>query len=182
MRSPSSSQTAKPLSTYRAPAHRSPAARADLVFDTCLALATAFALHQAFRKLAASRMELGVCPGGGVNRRFSTWPSRNTKNHQSAISRQGHKFDVLYRRFMLRGQNQRRTVRHTRQGGSNTIQQSPTSVSFRTKSRQSFRGPYRSGSPTSSRPSTNMRNPIWVGTRPALICGLPASQDIPDPA
>ena len=43
----------------------------------------------AFKKFAASFIELGVCPGGGLNNRFSTCPSAKTRTTKAWLVDKG---------------------------------------------------------------------------------------------
>jgi hypothetical protein len=127
----------------------------------------------ALRKFAASRMEEGVWPGGGVKTRFSTWPSAKTST-TSARSARGSRIRCGESAPRAWGENEacatsdptapRRSGRAWRR----------RRVRWNQRGVEPSRGPRRRAAPTSSRPSTNMRRPSWVGTRPAETCGLPS--------
>jgi hypothetical protein len=85
----------------------------------------------AFRKFAASRIDEGVCPGGGVKTRFSTCPSAKTSTTSARSGRKADEFDMLDRRFVLGRQHKACTVRDARQRRADPVQhRAATSRSF----------------------------------------------------
>ena len=170
---PSFSHVAKPLWTSsaasvsicwrRAPISRSiTAPRSDKVCPSAMA----------FRKLAASRMDDGVWPGGGLNRRFSTRPSAKTSTTRARSRDRDTKsmcligascFGVRTRLAPCVIDDSAVPTLSSRAATSWSVL--PTVCSI-----------LRRSSPVTSSiskiPSTNMRKPSCVGIRPALVCGL----------
>ena len=64
----------------------------------------------ALRKFAAARIAEGVSPAGGVNSRFSTWPSAVTSTTSARSGAERDELDVPDRRLGLRREHQARAV------------------------------------------------------------------------
>ena len=131
---------------------------------------------RADRKFPASRSELGVWPGGGVNRRFSTRPSAKTR---ITSARSGAR---LTNSMWRSGASSCRGISTTEaprvmvdsavetRSSSAPVSEGPSPTISAMRARSS--GPT---GPISINPSTNSRRPSCVGKRPAETCGLSRS-------
>ena len=170
----SASHEARPVSTsWAASVSRSCRARARCSTMSRRSSASVCPSPRADRKLPASRSELGVWPGGGVNRRFSTRPSAKTRITRARPGARLTNSICLSGASSCRGISTTEAPRVRVDSAVDTRSSmaavsagmSPMISAMRTRSS----GPM---GPTSINPSTKRRRPSWVGKRPAETCGL----------
>ena len=125
----------------------------------------------ALRKFAAARIAEGVSPAGGVNSRFSTWPSavtsttsaRSGPSATNSMCRIGASVFGASTRLAPWVRPESMSPARSRMAVSRaSLPPSERSISARSAPETS---------PTSRMPSTKSRRPSWVGMRPAETCG-----------